>query len=118
MGKRILGILILIAGIVMILFSNYIFEQIGEGNAKIASAESKMEAGKTMFGMAPKQVTENPLYKGSTGMMTSSIQQKIDEGKHTIAYYEQVATWLKWGGWAAVIIGALLFLFSFGKKKK
>ena len=120
MVKRILGILILVAGVVMILYSNYIFEQIGEGKGKIARAEQQMQTGKELFSFAPAQVTESPIVQGVGEHVSSSIQQKINEGKATIAYYEKVATGLKWGGWAAIIVGAILFLFSFagGKKKR
>lgn len=120
MGKRIFGILIAVAGIVMILYSNYIFTQIGEGRGKIARAEKGMETGKSMFSLAPAEVRDSPYAKEVGGYATSSIQEKIDSGKATIEEYERIANGLKWGGWAAVIIGALLFLFSFtgGKKKQ
>ena len=115
MIARIIGILVFVGGIAMMLVSNYIYEQIGEGNRKIENAERKMQTGQSVLKL-------NPFASETTDMITkpamSSIQRKIDEGKATIEEYEILANRLKIGGIVAIIAGVIIFLLSFIKTKR
>lgn len=108
---RIVGILVVIAGIVSLFVSNYISEQVEEGRGQVAGGERKVKQAQQLFSFNPvtKQVGEG---------LTGSAQKKIAMGKEQIAYYEQMAQTLQIGGIVGIVAGAGLFLFSFSKKKK
>jgi hypothetical protein len=110
---RIVGILILIAGIAAILFSNYITAQVRTGKLKISEGEKKVSQGKQLFSMSPATQEVG-------GMLSKSADQKIAEGKQQVGYYEQLASNLQVGGIIGCIIGAGLVLYSFvgGKKRR
>ena len=109
---RILGILILLAGVVCIYFSNYITTQINEGKVKVEKGEKTIEQSNSLFSL-------NPYTKQVGKGLSSSAQKKINAGKEEIAHYEQVAHMLKVSGIAGIIVGAGLTIFSFfGSRKK
>ena len=108
---RILGILILIAGIASILFSNYITEQVLQGKAKVKQGEKAVSQGNQLFSL-------NPLTKSVGQNLTNPMQKKINEGKETIAHYEQLAQTLKVGGIVGIVVGAGLIIVSFVYKGK
>jgi hypothetical protein len=108
---RIVGILILVAGIAAILFSNYITNQVNEGKLQIAKGEKQVQQGKSMFSQSPYTA---PL----GGMVTGSGEKKLKAGKEQIAYYQQMASQLMTGGIVGCIVGGGLFLFSFMNRNK
>jgi uncharacterized protein YjeT (DUF2065 family) len=113
MKLRILGIIILVAGIVSICFSHYITTQIKEGKIKIEKGQKSVDQSSSLFSLNPysKQVGQG---------MTSSAQKKIDEGKNEVARYEQIASTLQIFGTAGIVVGVGVTLFSFfgsGKKR-
>ena len=108
---RVLGILILVAGIASFLFSNYILGQVEEGKGKIREGEKKVQQGNQLFSLNP---TTQQLGKG----FTDGATKKIAQGKEQIAYYENLAATLHTVGMIGVVVGGGLFLFSFTKKKK
>lgn len=108
---RILGILILIAGVASIFFSNYITEQVIQGKAKVQQGEKAVQQGNKLFSL-------NPVTKAVGENLTNPIQKKINEGKETIAHYEQLAQTLKTGGIIGIIVGAGLIIISFMHKSK
>ncbi|MBS0605159.1 MAG: hypothetical protein JSS60_09030 [Verrucomicrobia bacterium] len=110
---RVLGILIIIAGIASILFSNYIMEQVAEGKIKIEKGEKAIKQGNQLFSL-------NPVAKEVGKGLTDSAQKKINEGQQQVAYYENLAQTLKTAGIAGIVVGAGIFLFSFmgGNKKR
>lgn len=103
---RIVGILVVIAGIGCIFFSNYITTQVNEGKIKIEKGQKKMDQSSGLFSSNPYT---KPLGKG----ITSSGQKKIDEGKQQVAHYEELAGTLKIGGIVGIIVGAGLVIVSF-----
>jgi hypothetical protein len=109
--KRVLGIILVIAGVALIVFSNYILNQVAEGKEKISSAESTMSKANSLFSMNPvaKQVGQ--------GMMGGG-QKKIAEGKGQVAYYEDLAGKMRMGGFASIVVGLVLFFLSFRKSRK
>ncbi len=109
---RILGILILVAGIACIFFSNYITNQVNEGKIKI-------EKGEQTVGQTNKLFSLSPYSKPIGDQLSSSGQKKIEAGKKDIAYYEQLTQTLRVSGIAAIIVGAGMTIGSFfGSRKK
>ncbi len=103
---RIVGILVVIAGIGCIFFSNYITTQVNEGKIKIEKGQQKIDQSSGLFSSNPYT---KPLGKG----ITSSGQKKIDEGKQQVSYYEGLAATLKTSGIVGIIVGAGLVIVSF-----
>lgn len=111
MITRIIGILVLIAGIVMMFVSNYIYDQIGEGNRKIENAQRNVDTGESLLKLTP-------VTKAVGKQAMSPIQEKINEGRATIEEYEILAHRLQVWGIVLIIAGAVIFLLSFVFKKK
>jgi hypothetical protein len=110
-GRRISGIIILIIGIVMYFFSNYITDQVNEGKKKVSNAQKKVNQGNSLFSL-------NPYTKEIGKAATNPAQQEINEGEQQISEYEQIAHWLYVGGVVVVILGAGIFVISFVGKGK
>ena len=108
---RVFGILVVLAGIAALLFSNYITDQVLQGKGQIASGEQKVKQGQKLF-------SSNPYTEPLGNAITGSANKKIAKGKEQIAYYENLAQTLKTGGIIACIAGAGMFLFSFSGKGK
>jgi hypothetical protein len=109
--KRILGIILLVVGFAMYLFSNYIEGQVTEGRKKISSAQKTVDQSNSLFSHNPYS---EEIGKGITG----SAQKKINEGKNEANTYEQMATWLHVGGAILIVVGAGIFIMSFMKKNR
>jgi hypothetical protein len=109
---RILGIVVMVAGIACIFFSNYITNQVNEGKIKIEKGQKTVDKSNSLFSTNPYT---KPIGKG----ITSSGQKKINAGKEEVAYYEQLARTLQISGIVGIIVGAALTIFSFfGQRKK
>lgn len=107
---KILGILIVIAGIAALLFSNYIDTQVLQGKTQIAQGEQAVAKGNKMF-------SGNPVSEQFGKAITGGATQKIAKGKEEIAYYEDLSSKLKTGGTIAIIVGAGIFIFGCFRKK-
>ena len=107
--KRILGIVILIAGVAMVFTSHYIMGQVAEGKMKISDAEEKVGTAKGLFSLSP--VTKEL----SRGKLEEADSQ-IEAGKGEVAYYEKMAGQLQVGGYILIGIGIIVVIF--GRKKK
>lgn len=103
-AKQIIGLFLFALGLGMLFGSHYIAQQVLEGKAKIASAQSKVDTSNKLFSVTP--VTK-PVGKTLTG----SAQSQIDAGRGEVSYYEQVVQWLQIGGAAFVVIGIGACLF-------
>ncbi len=108
--KKILGVVLVIIGVAMLLGSNYIKTQVLEGNQRIASAEKSVKQADTLFSLNP---VSKEVGKGFTG----SANKRIAEGKDEIAYYTSLAQGLQTGGIAVIVVGAVVFIWGFRKKK-
>ncbi len=109
---RILGIVVVVAGVGCIFFSNYITNQVNEGKIKIEKGQKSVDKSSSLFSTTPYT---KPIGKG----ITSSAQKKINAGKEEVAYYEQLAQTLQTSGIVGIIVGAGLTIFSFfGQRKK
>lgn len=109
---RILGIVVVVAGIVCIFFSNDITNQVNEGKIKIEKGQKTVDTSSSLF-------STNPYTKPFSKGITSSAQKKIDTGKEEVAYYEQLAQTLQISGIIGIIVGVALTIFSFfGQRKR
>lgn len=110
--KRIIGIIVCIGGVVLIFISNYIKNQVAQGQEQISSAESNVKTGKTLFGANPvtKEVGNQLIFKPA--------ENKIKAGKEEVAYYEALASKLLIGGIVVIIAGLGIVFIPFGKKKR
>lgn len=110
--SRILGFVILIAGIAALLFSNYITTQVKEGKIKVNKGQKAVDQGNQLFSL-------NPVSKQVGKSLTDSAQKSINEGVQKIAHYENIAQILEIGGIAAIILGGGMVIFSYmGNKRK
>ena len=109
---RILGIVVVVAGVVCIFFSHYITNEVSEGKIKIEKGQKAVDKSNSLFSTSPYT---KPIGKG----VTSSAQKKINAGKEEVSYYEQLAETLQISGIVGIIVGAGVTIFSFfGQKKK
>ncbi len=104
--KRIIGIIVVIAGIVMLFVSNNIKQQVAAGTLKVNSAEKSVNQANSLFSL-------NPTAKQLTQGVTKGAQKKIAASKAQIAYYSKLADELQIGGF--VLIGAGILIVILGK---
>ena len=107
-SKRILGILMVLTGILLIFFAQYISGQVAEGKIKIADGQQKVDEANKLF-------SYDPLTKDLGKVFTDPGQRKINRGKQEVSKYEEFAKWLQIGGIVLSIAGALVIFFG-GKK--
>ena len=110
-SRRILGIVLLVAGIAAILFATYIDNQVAEGRIQITEAQQKVDVGTSIFSLTPQT-------KQATAPITRSVQSRIDQGTLTANQYEILAHGFKIGGIIAAIAGILLIGSSYTRKNK
>lgn len=108
---RIFGSIVLIAGIVLLFFSNYIAQQVEEGKAKIENAQQSVDTGNALFSLDPNT-------KAVGQVLTSPAQQQINEGKGQVKYYSQLAYNLHQYGQIAIGLGIALIVLGFILKRK
>ena len=107
--KRVVGVIGLIFGISLVLFSIYIMHHVGIGKVKIANAQEKLNEG-TGF------ILLNPIAKNVSKGAVEEAEGKIEQGQKDVVFYEEVAEWLEIGGIVIGVIGA--GLIAFPKRKK
>ncbi len=107
--KRIVGIVLFLAGVAMLITSHVITTRVAEGKIKISNAQGQVDQSNQLFSL-------NPYSKEAGGMITGSAQKKIDEGRHTVAYYEGLARTLQIAGIVSAIVGVGVFFLG-GRKK-
>lgn len=104
MVKKVIGIIVIIAGIAALIFSSYIKKQVEEGKSQIGSAQKKVNQGNSLFSL-------NPVAKEVGQGITGSAQKKINAGTQEVAQYEEIAKWLQICGIIVIVLGAgVLFL--------
>ncbi len=102
--RRILGIILLLAGLTSVGFSIYIKREVAQGKEQVASGQQKVDQGKVLFSLSP---ATKPIGEG----ITAPAQNRINQGRRDIAHYEKVSNYLLYGGLLAIIFGALLLFF-------
>ena len=109
-AKRIFGIIVFIAGVVMLFVSSNIKKQIAEGTLKVNAAEKSVGQANSLFSLSPtaKQLTQGSMQKA---------QKKIAAGKQDIARYTKIADELQIGGFVLIGAGILIFVLGRGHKE-
>ncbi|HLB52165.1 MAG TPA: hypothetical protein VJK48_00450 [Chlamydiales bacterium] len=109
-GKKGLGIVILIVGIVLIGASFVIQQKIEAGKEEIASGKEKVAQGKRLFSLVPSV--------GNTvgDQVTAPGQSRIIQGESDIAYYQDLANKLLASGIILAIAGGIFLVLSKTKK--
>lgn len=102
--RRILGIIIILAGIGGIGTSLYIKKEVAKGRVQIADGQRKVDTGKAIFGLSP---ATKPVGEG----LTAGAQSQIDQGRHDIAYYERLSNMLMIGGVICVVLGGIITFY-------
>ncbi len=105
---RILGIIILVAGLSSYFFADYIATQVSAGREEVASGQQKVDIIEDLSSLSPYT-------KGAGSMVAGSAQKKIDAGNMDIAKYQQISNLLHQWGIITSIFGALLICISFSK---
>lgn len=108
---RIFGFLILISGIALMLISNYINTRVVEGRGQVESAQKQVDQSSSLFSLHP---ATKEIGKGFTG----SAQEKINAGQQEVGYYANLANWLWILGIILIVIGAVIVLITFIRRKK
>ena len=107
--KRILGMFSIVIGIALIIFSQYLKQQLENARGQISDAKKKVSAGNSLFSL-------NPVAQEVGKEITGSAEKKISAAEETVQYYENVADWSQKGGIGLIILGAVVVIF--GRKKK
>lgn len=108
---RILGIIILLAGLSSYFFAGYIATQVASGREQVASAEQNVDTLKDLSSLSPYT-------KGGGKIVADSAQKKIDAGNMDISKYQQLSDLLHQCGIIGSILGAILISVSFIPVKK
>lgn len=108
--RKVIGIILIIAGACLVFTSVYINREVEMGKGKIARGEQQVEAGKQLFKIAPP--TE-PI----GDVLTEGAQRKIDQGKMDVAKWEHYSGWFMYGGIGCLVVGFIL-LFIPNKRRK
>ena len=108
--KRILGIVLLVAGIALLFISHNISEQLNAGKETISETQKNVDRGNKLFSLNP---VSKEIGKGVSGI----AEKKISEGEETIAHYTVVANWCQKGGAALIALGAIVVIFSLKKRR-
>ncbi len=96
--KSIFAIALIVVGAIMLLFSDYIADQVAMGKLRIQSAQSQVDTTNSLFN---KSSATKPL----GNMFTGSAQQKINEGQSQVDYYQNLSMQLKVVGIILIVIG-------------
>ena len=109
--KRIIGMIVALAGVALLFLSNYIAEQVTEGRAQISDAESQVGTGRQVFGLNPvsKQIGEKTIF--------NPADKKIAAGKEEVARYEVIARRAKMGGIVLIVVGFGIFIIPFKRRR-
>lgn len=108
---KIFGIGIALIGVMSLIGSMYIKQQVEEGKGKVGKAEKKIEQGKTLFSLSP---ATKEVGKGISG----AAEKKIGEANEQIAYYSRLANQLQIGGIIFLILGGGMVFIATKKKRR
>lgn len=107
--RQIFAVIMVIVGVGMIIFSNYIADQVTEGKLRIARGEKQIKQTETLFSL-------NPVSKEVGKTLLSPGEKEIAQGKVEVSEYERVVSYLRIGGAVLMVLGFIV-LFT-GKSKK
>jgi len=110
MFSRILSILLLIAGLAIFGFGNYMSYEVTQKEERIAEAEENEEG--------HRRPVLGPVRRGIRTEQSETAERKIGAAKEKIASSEVTAYWLRGSGMALFIVGFGCLIFSFTRNKR
>ena len=108
--KKVLSISLLIIGAACYGFSIYIDDQVLQGQTQIKDAQKKVKQVDSLLSVSPYT---KPVGEG----IKEAAKGQIAKGQKEIAYYTDLSSNLKTGGMVTIILGSIMALFAFRKKK-
>ena len=96
--KKFFGMIVIIIGVLGLLGSWYIKNEVKKGEQKISATEQQMDMGDKLLSLSPQ------LQEGMQGV-TGSIQDKVQDGKEEVVFYTDIAKWLEVGGILFLVLG-------------
>lgn len=109
--KIILSIIILLSGVTLFATSNYITKQVAIGRGEIAQWQAQVNKTNEI-------IDKSTQIQGLGNVITSPAQTKLNEGTKKSNYYANLATRLRIGGIAIIIVAVLFLFLIFVKYKK
>lgn len=109
--KKTVGLVLMIVGAGLLVFSDYIARQVAMGQARIGSAQSQVDTVQSVFSQT--EYTK-PFGKALTG----GAQKKIDAGQQKVDQYSALSSFLKVGGVVLIVAGGYLFFFPIKRKSR
>jgi hypothetical protein len=109
--RKIFGILIAICGVISLLFSAYIKNEVEEGKDEVKSAKKQVSQTRSLFNISS--------YTKPIGdQIAKSAGKEIAKGEKQIAYYSDLAVKLQYLGIALLVIGGVVFFIPAKKTRK
>jgi len=110
-SKKILGLILLVIGVGLYLFGNYVSNQVVEGKKKIEKTQRTVDNVRHYSKVDP--------YAEAVGKIaTNPVQKKINEGREEVSNYRKLAKALHTSGLVLLGLGVLFLLLGFTSKKK
>ena len=109
--KRLLGIVLIVIGAVLVLFSDYIATQVASGKLQIEKAESQVHTTKSIF-------SQTPATKSIGNIFTDGAESKIRDGQQKVNQYETLSHNLKIIGIISIVGGIIVFLLGGFRRKR
>ncbi len=110
MTLRISGVVLVVIGILLILFSDNISAQVAAGRERIARGQEQVDTANSLF-------SHSQYTKPFGNAFTGSGQERINAGTQQANEYEVIAGKVQIAGYASIVLGIVVFLFSFYRKK-
>ncbi len=108
--KRIIGIILIICGVGLYIAGSYVAGEVAQGRKKISSAQKSVNQLRGLTNLSP-------ITKDAGDLATGSAQKKIDAGRYKANTYQVLAGWLHGVGIAIFVIGIIILVWSFFRKK-
>lgn len=101
--KIIISFIILLCGVTLFAASTYITKQVAIGRGEIAQWQAQVNQSDQIIDKSTK-------LQGLGNVITSPVQENLNTGTRKANYYANLATRIKIGGIALIVV-AILFLF-------
>jgi len=109
--KIIISIIILLSGLSLFGMANYITKQVAIGRGEVAEWQVQVNR-------ANRIIDKSTEIQGLGNAITTPAQEKLNAGTKKANYYANLATRLKIGGIALILIAVLFLFLIFVKYKK
>lgn len=106
--NRIIGLVLVVAGAICLVFSHYIAQEILIGEGKIQRGQKMVDTTNELF-------SQSQYTKPFGSFVTKGAQERIDAGNDEVAHYRNVVKTLKLSGVILIVVG--VFIGFFYRKK-